>query len=179
MNPYSPSAMINQQRAKAKVFYFAITSFLTYANVVVYNLGGPSRAFTQYSESPIGFVVEACLILVASGSAGLIGAHWLGTEISENAVTLSRAIGGIAFTASFVTSQPFFLLPFFAGLLTPLERTPFNAIARFYATMFTQPYIMITTIIVSGIFAWCVERLWRSHISKSNWDELGIAPKLR
>lgn len=179
MNPYAPSGMIPQRRLKTKVAYYAIASYLTYACVVVYNLGGPSKAFFQYSESPIGWVVEACLMLVASGSAGFVGTYWLVNAISENSITVSRAIGGIAFGASFVTSQPYFLLPFFSGLLKPIEQTPFGAIARIYATMFTQPYIMIPTIVVSGIFAWSMERLWRSYIVKNKCDEPRIAPKLR
>ncbi len=178
MNPYAPSTIIQLPRVKTKLAFFAIAAYLAYASMVVCNLGGLSNAFSMYSKAPIGLVVETCLILLASGSAGLVSAYWLGSGISENAVALSRAIGGFAFGVASVTSQPYVLLPFFAGLLTPLERTPFGAIAQFYATIFTQPYILIPTFIVSVILAWTVERLWRSYIPKNKCDEPNDAAEL-
>jgi hypothetical protein len=165
MNPYAVSTVIHQPRVKTKLAYFAIAAYLVYASVVIFNLGGPSKAFSQYSRSPIGLVIEACLLLAVSGFAAWLGSFWLDSNISKRSATISRTIGGIAFGTSLVTSQRYLFFPYFSGLLTPLEKTPLDAIARLYAIIFSQPYIIMPTIILSGVVSWAVERLWRRFLS--------------
>ncbi len=97
----------------------------------------------------------------------------LRARTSEKAVAVSRAMGGIALGLGLVTFQPYVLHHSLLACFTPLERTSFGAIARLYATIFTQPYILIPTIIISGILAWAVERLCRNPTLENQRRTMG------